>query len=206
MTMLDTASAGRNNKKQERQYLRTNDDQKTDQKPVDSMFESDKDTAAASEQPAKGDAPLPTQEGKDTPDIGLQERAIIRSLTGDRRLQPTRAAKPRRKLRTRRKRNRKRRQIRTDDADSDSHARSDAHSDSHSYALPTPTPHSLPQQPTPTTPDVVPTDEEMAMLSSRCRHPTPTPMPTPMPTPSRKAQAIPSARVLLPRLIVRSSE
>src|ERR1700740_2834869 len=54
--------------KQERQYLRTNDDQKTDQKPVDSMFESDKDTAAASEQPAKGDAPLPTQDGKDTPD------------------------------------------------------------------------------------------------------------------------------------------
>ena len=32
------------------------------------MFESDKDTAAASEQPAKGNAPLPTQDGKDTPD------------------------------------------------------------------------------------------------------------------------------------------
>jgi TonB family protein len=58
--------------KQERQYLRTNDDQKTDQKPVDSMFESDKDTAAASEQPAKGDTPIPTQEGKETPDIGFK--------------------------------------------------------------------------------------------------------------------------------------
>src|ERR1700731_2898601 len=66
LTMLDTPPP--DEQKQERQYLRTNEDQKTDQKPVDSMFESDKDTAAASEQPAKGNAPLPTQDGKDTPD------------------------------------------------------------------------------------------------------------------------------------------
>ena len=72
LTMLDTPTTPDVEQKQERQYLRTNDDQKTDQKPVDSMFESDKDTAAASEQPAKGDAPLPTQEGKDTPDLGFK--------------------------------------------------------------------------------------------------------------------------------------
>ena len=71
MTMLDTAPPSEE-QKQERQYLRTNDDQKTDQKPVDSMFESDKDTAAASEQPAKGDTPIPTQEGKEAPDIGFK--------------------------------------------------------------------------------------------------------------------------------------
>ena len=71
MTMMDTPPP--EEKKQERQYLRTNDDQKTDQKPADSMFESDKDTAAASEQPAKGDAPLPTQDGKETPDIGFKD-------------------------------------------------------------------------------------------------------------------------------------
>src|ERR1700722_16309313 len=71
LTMLDNPPP--EEKTQERQYLRTNDDQKTDQKPVDSMFESDKDTAAASEQPAKGDAPLPTQEGKETPDIGFKD-------------------------------------------------------------------------------------------------------------------------------------
>ena len=72
MTMVDTPPP-EEEKKQERQYLRTNDDQKTDQKPADSMFESDKDTAAASEQPAKGNAPLPTQDGKDTPDdIGFK--------------------------------------------------------------------------------------------------------------------------------------
>src|ERR1700722_10761217 len=70
MTMLDTEPPAEQT--QERQYLRTNDDQKTDQKPADSMFESDKDTAAASEQPAKGNAPLPTQDGKETPDIGFK--------------------------------------------------------------------------------------------------------------------------------------
>ena len=48
---------------QKRQYLRTNDDQKTDKKPDDAMFESDKDTAAASEKEAKSGAPIPTQDG-----------------------------------------------------------------------------------------------------------------------------------------------
>ena len=70
LTMLDTPPP--DEQKQERQYLRTNEDQKTDQKPVDSMFESDKDTAAASEQPAKGNTPIPTQEGKEAPDIGFK--------------------------------------------------------------------------------------------------------------------------------------
>jgi TonB family protein len=77
LTMLDTQPPEEQKKeKQERQYLRTNDDQKTDQKPVDSMFESDKDTAAASEQPAKGDAPIPTQEGKEAPDIGFKNESF----------------------------------------------------------------------------------------------------------------------------------
>jgi TonB family protein len=70
LTMLDSPPP--DEQKQERQYLRTNDDQKTDQKPVESMFESDKDTAGASEQPTKGDTPVPTQEGKETPDIGFK--------------------------------------------------------------------------------------------------------------------------------------
>lgn len=64
LTLLDSPPA----QQQERQYVRTNEDQKTDQDPVDSMFESDKDTAAASEQDAKGRAPLPTQDGKEIPD------------------------------------------------------------------------------------------------------------------------------------------
>src|ERR1700730_9367341 len=76
MTMLDTPAPTPTpeEQKQARQYLRTNEDQKPDQNPADSMFESDKDTAAASEQPAKGEAPLPTQEGKETPDdLGFKD-------------------------------------------------------------------------------------------------------------------------------------
>ena len=68
LTLLDSPPA----QQQERQYVRTNEDQKTDQDPVDSMFESDKDTAAASEQDAKGRAPLPTQDGKEIPDLAFR--------------------------------------------------------------------------------------------------------------------------------------
>jgi outer membrane biosynthesis protein TonB len=71
LTLLDSAPPEPH--KQEPQYLRTNDDQKTDKKPADSMFESDKDTAAASEKPAEGNAPVPTQNGKETPDIGFKD-------------------------------------------------------------------------------------------------------------------------------------
>ena len=46
MTLLDTPPP----QQQQRQYVRTNDDQKTDQDPTDSFFESDKSTAAASDQ------------------------------------------------------------------------------------------------------------------------------------------------------------
>src|SRR5277367_2899255 len=46
-------------KQEQRQYLRTNDDQKTDKKPDNAEFESDKDTAAASEKPGTGTQPLP---------------------------------------------------------------------------------------------------------------------------------------------------
>jgi outer membrane biosynthesis protein TonB len=68
MTLLDTAPP----QQQERQYVRTNDDQKTDQDPIDSMFESDKSTAAASDQEAKGRAPVPTQDGKEIPDLAFR--------------------------------------------------------------------------------------------------------------------------------------
>jgi outer membrane biosynthesis protein TonB len=70
LTLLDSPPSQTD---QKRQYLRTNDDQKTDKKPDDAMFESDKDTAAASEKEAKTGAPIPTQDGKDTPDIGFKD-------------------------------------------------------------------------------------------------------------------------------------
>jgi outer membrane biosynthesis protein TonB len=182
MTMLDTPAPAE--QKQERQYLRTNDDQKTDQKPVDSMFESDKDTAAASEQPAKGDAPLPTQEGKDTPDLGFKNEDY--SLA-DRGQAFSRDPGSQPQVQAPHKEEEKQEEAKSEETPTPTPTPA---------LTPTPTPTPTPEAtPTPTpaptpTPDVVPTDEEMAMLRPMPT-PPPTPTPTPMPTPARKAQAIP---------------
>jgi outer membrane biosynthesis protein TonB len=65
LTLVDTPPA-----QQKRQYVDTDDDQKTDKKPEDSQFESDKDTAAASEKEGKTvPGPLPEQEGKNLEDL-----------------------------------------------------------------------------------------------------------------------------------------
>src|SRR5260370_38749902 len=64
LTLMDTPPA-----KQKRQYVDTDDDQKTDKKPDESQFESDKDTAAAYEREAKVPGPLPEQEGKNLEDL-----------------------------------------------------------------------------------------------------------------------------------------
>jgi hypothetical protein len=64
LTLVDTPPA-----QQQRQYVRTDDDQKTDKKPDDPQFESDKDTAAASEKEGKTPSPLPEQEGKNLEDL-----------------------------------------------------------------------------------------------------------------------------------------
>jgi TonB family protein len=115
------------------------------------MFESDKDTAAASEQPAKGDAPLPTQDGKETPDIGFKNEQYSLADQGQAfSTDPGRQAQPQPEQKEEQRE--KAKPIET--------------------PSPTPTP-----TPTPTpapTPEVVPSDEELAML-----RPTPTPLPTP---------------------------
>ncbi|HZC34328.1 MAG TPA: hypothetical protein VE242_01875, partial [Chthoniobacterales bacterium] len=65
LTLLDTPQT-----EQKRQYVDTDEDQKTDKKPEDSQFESDKDTAAASEKEGKTvPGPLPEQEGKNLEDL-----------------------------------------------------------------------------------------------------------------------------------------
>jgi TonB family protein len=160
MTMVDTPPP-EEEKKQEHQYLRTNDDQKTDQKPVDSMFESDKDTAAASEQPAKGDAPLPTEDGKDTPDIGFKNEQYSLADKGQAfATDPGQQPQPQ------------------------PQQKEEKQEEAKPIETPTPTPTPTPAPtPTPTpTPEVVPSDEELAMLR---------PTPTPLPTPSRKQQTLP---------------
>jgi TonB family protein len=64
LTFVDTPST-----QQKRQYVDTDEDQKTDKKPDESQFESDKDTAAASEKEGKIPGPLPEQEGKNLEDL-----------------------------------------------------------------------------------------------------------------------------------------
>jgi TonB family protein len=158
LTMLDTPPP--DEQKQERQYLRTNDDQKTDQKPVDSMFQSDKDTAAASEQPAKGDTPIPTQEGKEMPDLGFKDERFSLADQG---------------------------QAFSTDPGKQAAAPQPEQNEVKPVESPTPvptpapTPEATPQdkQQTPApTPEVTPQDEQPT--------PMPTPVPTPVPTPEVK--------------------
>jgi outer membrane biosynthesis protein TonB len=80
LTMLDQPAP---QQAQQHQYVRTEDLQKADQKPVDSMFESDKDTAAVAEQPAKGADPVPTQEGKKFPDMAFLNHDYSLDLQGN---------------------------------------------------------------------------------------------------------------------------
>jgi outer membrane biosynthesis protein TonB len=134
LTMLDTPPP--EPQKQERQYLRTNDDQKTDKKPDQSFFESDKDTANASEKPAEGSAPVPTQQGKETPDIGFKDEQYSLADKGS-----TFAPNPGQQA-----------------AAQQEQKAQDKKEESQETPTPAPTP-----VPTPT-PDVIPTDEELAML------------------------------------------
>ncbi len=60
--------------KQRPSYVQTSESQRSDKPPENSVFESDKDTHAASPLPAAGDAPVPTQDGKDQPGLSLENR------------------------------------------------------------------------------------------------------------------------------------
>jgi outer membrane biosynthesis protein TonB len=70
LTMMDAPPP---EQKQDHSYIRTNDDQKSNEKPKEPAFESDKDTAAASEKEGKENAPLPTQEGKENHDTAFKD-------------------------------------------------------------------------------------------------------------------------------------
>jgi TonB family protein len=176
MTMLDTPPPAPEEQKQERQYLRTNDDQKTDQKPADSMFESDKDTAAASEQPAKGEAPLPTQEGKDTPDdLGFKNEQYSLADQGQAfSTDPGRQAQAQPQQKEEQEKETKPDETPTPTPEPTSTPTPEP--------TPTPTPEPTPTPSATPTPEIVPSDEELAMLQ---------PTPTPLPTPSRKQQTLP---------------
>ncbi len=69
----ETPPAGPDAQK-DQEYMRTLDEQKTEEKVKDPNFISDKDTLAASDQPATGDKPLPDQEGKKVPTFDFDTR------------------------------------------------------------------------------------------------------------------------------------
>jgi len=60
--------------KQKPSYVETSESQRTDKPPEDSAFESDKDTQAAAPLPATGDAPVPTQDGTESPALSLENK------------------------------------------------------------------------------------------------------------------------------------
>jgi len=77
MTILDTPPD-----QNERHYVRTNDEQKTDQKQDNAPFESDKDTAAASEKQSNQDAPVPTQDGKNLEGLMFKNNDFSLAMNG----------------------------------------------------------------------------------------------------------------------------
>jgi TonB family protein len=190
LTMLDTPPP--DEQKQERQYLRTNEDQKTDQKPVDSMFESDKDTAAASEQPAKGDTPIPTQEGKEAPDIGFKNERF--SLADQGQAFSTdpgqQAAAPQMEQ--------KQEEVKPVEsptpvptpAPTPEVARQDKQPTPAPTAVLTPAPAPEDEQPTPV-PTPVSTPAPTPEVAQPDRQPTPMPAPTPAPAPAPTPQVSP---------------
>ena len=77
LTMLDSPP-----EKAEQPYVRTDDDQKTDQKQDNAPFQSDKDTAAASEKQGNQQAPLPTQDGKDLESLMFKNNDFSLAMNG----------------------------------------------------------------------------------------------------------------------------
>lgn len=77
LTLLDTPPD-----KAEQQYVRTEDDQKTDQKQDNAPFQSDKDTAAASEKQSNEQAPLPTQDGKSLESLMFRNNDFSLAMNG----------------------------------------------------------------------------------------------------------------------------
>jgi TonB family protein len=77
MTILDTPP-----EQPQQPYVRTDDDQKTDQKQDNAPFQSDKDTAAASEKQSNEQAPLPTQDGKDLQSLMFKNNDFSLAMNG----------------------------------------------------------------------------------------------------------------------------
>jgi TonB family protein len=60
--------------RQEPSYIETSESQRAEKPPENAVFESDKDTRAASPLPAAGDASVPTQDGRETPALSFENK------------------------------------------------------------------------------------------------------------------------------------
>jgi TonB family protein len=59
---------------QQPSYVETTESQRAEKPPEERVFESDKDTHAASPLPATGDAPIPTQDGQESPALSFENK------------------------------------------------------------------------------------------------------------------------------------
>jgi hypothetical protein len=74
-------------------FIETDDSRKSAVEPREKTFESNENSLAASERPAAGDAPIPTQEGKDRPNFDMDTQAHSLAIDGA-RPQPQSEEKP----------------------------------------------------------------------------------------------------------------
>jgi TonB family protein len=73
-------------------YVETNESQRAEEPPEEALFESDKDTRAASPLPAAGDVPVPTQDGDQSPALSFESKEYT---AGPQARPPTPAVQPR---------------------------------------------------------------------------------------------------------------
>jgi TonB family protein len=73
------------------QFIDTPENRQTKEEPKEKTFESNANSIGASELPALGNAPIPTQEGKDRPDLDLENQQHALALQG---AQPQPQAQP----------------------------------------------------------------------------------------------------------------
>jgi outer membrane biosynthesis protein TonB len=71
---LTIVEAPESKEKPEPSYVETSERQRTEKPPENAPFESDKDTQAASPLAPSGDAPVPTQDGRETPGLSFENK------------------------------------------------------------------------------------------------------------------------------------
>jgi outer membrane biosynthesis protein TonB len=95
LTMVDLPAVAEPTPTPNPAYLETDPARETAEQPKEKTFESNANSIAASKLPATGDAPLPSQDGREQPFIDLQtQQAAIPSEASQARPEPTPEAQP----------------------------------------------------------------------------------------------------------------